>query len=367
MERRVASARWMAAGWILALAMSTAQAGPLHDRHQLEHVNGHLHGQVVDFSDNHGQDRRIWSCALKEKRDLYVYLPPNYDPGQPYPIAIWLHMGREDESDFLDGIVQDFDRAIQCGELPPLIVVAPDGSLRGCPRFFAAGSFFINSKAGNFEDFIVQDVWDFVTSHFSVRPERDAHALIGASMGGFASYNLNFKYRDRFKIMAAIFPPLNVRWIDCHGRYQGDFDPACWDWRTDFHPYEIVACIRGIPVMMKHFTDPLFGRGPDVLPAISSENPIEMLTTHDVQPGEFDMYVGYGGKDELNIDAQVESFLHVAQERGLDVHVAYLPNGQHSKGTLLQLLPSALRWMGTKLAPAAPAGAAEEKPAVPAE
>jgi hypothetical protein len=357
----------MAAGLLILLGASAGRAGPLHDRHELEQVNRHLHGQVVDFTDNHGQDRRFWSCALKEKRDLYVYLPPNYDPGQPYPIALWLHMGREDERDFLEGIVQEFDRAIECGELPPLIVAAPDGSLRGCPRVFAAGSFFINSLAGRFEDFIVQDVWDFVTSHFPVRPERGAHALIGASMGGFASYNLSIKYRERFKIIGALIAPLNVRWIDCHGRYRSNFDAACWDWRTEFPPYEIVACIRGIPVMMKHFTDPLFGRGPAVLPAISSENPVEMLMSHDVKPGEFDMYVGYGGKDELNIDAQVESFLQVAQERGLDVHVAYLPNGRHSKGTLLQLLPSAVRWMGTRLAPAAPAAPAEEKPAAPVE
>ena len=186
---------WLALLILAALPLERAAAsGWRKDSGALAKVNKRIQGRVIDYTANHGVDNRMWSRSLGQRRDLYVYLPPNYDPGQPYPIAIWLHMGREDESDFLDGVVQDFDRAIQCGELPPLIVVAPDGSLRGCPRFFAAGSFFINSKAGNFEDFIVQDVWDFVTSHFSVRPERDAHALIGASMGGFASYNLNFKY-----------------------------------------------------------------------------------------------------------------------------------------------------------------------------
>jgi S-formylglutathione hydrolase FrmB len=262
-------------------------------------------------------------------------------------------MGRQDEKDFLD-IVEAFDRAMHCGELPPMIVIVPDGSFRGRPPLLTAGSFFINSKAGKFEDYLVFDIWDFVRAHFPIRPERDAHVLMGASMGGFASYNLGIKHQDRFKIVAGIFPSLNVRWVDCPGRYNGNFDPNCWGWREDFRPYELITCYRGVPVLMKHFTDPIFGRGPDIVHTISAENPIEMLTAYDVQPGQLDMFVGYGGKDDLNIDAQAESFLFVARERGLEVEVSYLPDGRHDLGTLLRLLPDLFRWLAPKLAPFAP-------------
>lgn len=46
----------------------------------LERVNRRLSGPVVDYTTNHGSDRRIYSTVLGTPRDLYVYLPPGYDP-----------------------------------------------------------------------------------------------------------------------------------------------------------------------------------------------------------------------------------------------------------------------------------------------
>jgi len=43
------------------------------------------------------------------------------------------------------------------------------------------------------------------------------------------------------------------------------------------------------------------------------------------------MHVAYGGRDEFNMDAQIESFLYVARERGLTVSVGYLPHGHHGR------------------------------------
>lgn len=348
--------RWIAALTTLGLMVPASLAGPIHERHQLDHVNSHLHGQIIDFTNNHGQDRRIWSSALCEKRDLYVYLPPGYDPAQRYPIAFWMHMGRQDEKAFLGDIAYEFDEAMACGTMPPTIVVVPDGSFHGEPPMLTAGSFFINSRAGRYGDYLMNDIWEFVTAHFPVRPEREAHVLMGASMGGFGAYNLGFKYADRFKILAGIFPPLNVRWLDCHGHYNRDFDPCCWGWRTKFPPHEVVSCYRGIPILLKHFSGPIFGRRPDVS-TVSRGNPIEMLDLYGVKPGQYDMFIGYGGKDELNLDAQIESFLFFAREHGLEVDVSYLPKGRHDQATLLKLLPDALRWLGPKLAPYAPGAA----------
>src|SRR5262249_16071574 len=126
------------------------------------------------------------------------------------------------------------DRAIVAGCLPPCIVAAPDGSLRGVRSYLSAGSFFLNTKAGRFEDFLLVDVWNFLVENFPIRPEPEAHVLLGASMGGWAAFNKVFKYPDRFRVAVGIFPPLNLRWVDCHCRYMANFDPCCWGWRTDF-------------------------------------------------------------------------------------------------------------------------------------
>jgi S-formylglutathione hydrolase FrmB len=319
-------------------------------------LNRELHGQVVDYTKHGGADRRIWSNALGQCRDMYVYLPPGYDPARQYPLVIWLHGFMQDEESFVKHVVRDLDDVMACGELPPAIVVAPDGSIYGKATYFSAGSFFINSRAGNFEDYIIQDVWPFMTAHYPIRPEREAHAIVGVSMGGFAAYNLGFKYSSIFKVVAGIFPPLNLRWVDCHCRYMANFDPCCWGWRTQVHGREVVGrYYHGlVTIHMKRIIDPLFGRGPDAIEALIRENPIEMIDRYGIQEGTLEMFIAYAGKDEFNIDAQVESFLYVARQRGLTVDVAYDPKGRHNIATAKRLFPDTVAWLAPRLAPYSP-------------
>ena len=74
-----------------------------------------------------------------------------------------------------------------------------------------------------------------------------------------------------------------------------------------------------------------------------------------MKPGELEMCVAYGGKDQFNIDAQVESFLYVARERGLDVDVCHDPKGKHDFPTAERLFPCVLKWLAPRLEPYAPA------------
>lgn len=337
---------------ILSTAHGTGKKQP-----DLEAVNRCISGHVVDYTFNHGVDNRIWSAALNQKRDLYVYLPPAYDAGKKYPIILFLHGFMTDEQSFLHYLVIPLDRSITSGQLPPVIVAAPDGSLEGRASFFSAGSFFVNTKAGNFEDYIIQDVWSFLLTNYPIRPEQEAHVLAGASMGGFGAYNLAMKYQETFHVVVGIFPPLNLRWVDCHCRYMADFDPCCWGWRTsvDRGHEHIGRFYHGlITIRLKQVIDPLFGRGPEAIAAISRENPIEMIDRLGLKEGSLAMYVGYGGKDEFNLDAQVESFLYRARERGLTVTVAYEPYGKHNVATAQKLLPGIMDWLRPRLTPYSP-------------
>jgi pimeloyl-ACP methyl ester carboxylesterase len=320
-------------------------------------MNRQLSGALVDYTHNHGADRRIWSDALGQKRDLYVYLPPGYDPSQSYPLIIWLHGFGQDEHTFAEVVAPRLDRAIASGKVPPHIVAAPDGSINGHECLLTPGSFFINSKAGRFEDFLMQDVWGFVFQNYPIRPEREAHILAGVSMGAGAAYNLSIKYRDRVGAVMGIFPPVNTRWIDCHGRYMGNFDPDCWGWRTDFsRRHEVIGRFYGVvTIRLKRVTDPLYGRR--IVPSaeeVSRENPIEMLDMYNVQNGELAMFIGYGGRDQFNIDAQVESFLYVAQQRGLHIAVSYVPNGKHDYRTAFKIVPDLFDWLSEQLRPFTP-------------
>ena len=325
--------RWGWALLALTIAGGTADAGGLCHRLDLDRVNRCINGRVIDHTNNHGADRRIWSAALCQRRDLYVYVPPCFDPCCRYPVIVYLHGFMQDEHSLLDNVVEEMDRAITVGQLPPLIIAAPDGSITGRASYFSAGSFFINSKSGNFEDYLIQNVWTFVNENYPIRPEKEAHVLAGVSMGGFAAYNLGIKHHDTFKVVVGIFPPLNLRWLDCHGRYRADFDPCCWGWRTQVNRgHEVIGRFYGglVTIRLKKVIDPLFGRGPEALAAVIRENPIEMLDAYGVQEGNVDMYVAYAGRDEYYIEAQVESFLYVAHEKGLSIGVGYEPNGRHN-------------------------------------
>lgn len=323
---------------------------------ELEQLNRRLQGKVLDYTFNHGCDRRLYSAALDARRDLYVYLPPGYDPNKQYPLAFFLHGFAHDEMTFLK-FVDQFDQMMSSGHLPPFIVVAPDGSIRGRATLLNGGSFYVNSKAGRFEDYIMQDVWDFMHRNFPIRPEREAHVMIGGSMGGFGAYHLGIKHRDRIGVVAAVFPPLNLRYLDCHGRYFADFDPACFSWRTKIRLLAPIGRYYGglVTIREHRLVRPLYGLQRDAVALLAPNNPVEMLASYNVQPGELEMFIGYVGKDEFNLDAQVESFLYIARRRGLTVSTVYIPDGRHSIESARKLLPPLLAWLSPRIASYCPA------------
>jgi S-formylglutathione hydrolase FrmB len=351
--------RWLSVLLILGLPLPAARAVGWRKENngQLEKLNRSIQGKVVDYTANHGQDNRIWSRSLYQRRDLYVYLPPHYDPHQRYPLMYWLHGFSQDEHSFLTEVVPLIDEAISCGKLPPLIAVAPDGSINGEPSLTSPGSFFLNTQAGYFADFVLEDVWDFVVSHYPICPDRQAHVIAGVSMGGFAAYNLAIKHRECWGIVIGVFPPLNLRWMNKEGNYMANFDPCDWGWRTELdRGGEVIgrfAC--GLfKIRLRHVIDPLFSTSENPLLDISQENPIEMIDRYNLREGELSMYVGYGGKDEFNIDAQVESFLYLCKWRSLSVAVGYEPKGHHDYATALKLFPGIVDWLAPQLAPFAP-------------
>jgi S-formylglutathione hydrolase FrmB len=342
-------------GALLLLTLAPSPAGAWWRPAKLNHLNRRLAGHVVDYTNNHGVDRRLWSPTLQMKRELYVYLPPGYDPCKRYPVLLWLHGINQDEESFVfEGGLEKFDAAIACGRLPPMIIAVPDGSARGRLTPFAPNTLFLNSAAGDFEDYVTHDVWDFLVRHYPIRPERGAHVVGGYSGGGGAAYRVAIKYRPEFGTVFGLLPPVNIRWMDCHGDYFAPFDPNCWGWRENVdRGREVVGRFYGgiVVVRVRQLVYPLFGRGPEAVSQLSRENPIELLDLYPVRPGELAMYIGHGGRDQFNLKAQVDSFLFRCGQLGLPVAVGYDPKGKHDWGTAERLLPGLFPWLSVQLAP----------------
>lgn len=338
---------------VLLGGWSSVEAAPR--RIPLQALNQCLHGQLIDYTDNYGQHRRIWSPAVNQWRDLIVYLPPNFDPRCRYPLMIWLHGIASDEHQFVERGIPLLDAAMACGQLPPLIIAVPDGALHGRSNILETHTAFLNTRLGCFEDYLMVDVWNFLHANFPIRPERQAHVLAGISLGGGAAYHHAIKYRDRVGSVVGIYPPLNSRWLDCTGHYFGDFDPCCWGWRTSVRPgCAAVGRFGIVRIPIRRFAYPMYGRGPEAILQMSLNNPLEMLDYYHVRPGELEMFVAYGANDEFNLDAQIESFVYHAHQRGLPITVLRDPCGAHNAETARKFVDPIVRWLAPRLEPFRP-------------
>lgn len=310
-----------------------------------------IQGKVLDFTQNHGRDRRIYSPSLGDKRDLYLYLPPGYCAEKQYPVMIVLHGILQDERAFLDWVVKPLDDAIVAGKLPPMIVAAPDGSFTGNPDPWDSGSFYVNGPRGNFQSWIEDDLWHFLLSNFSLRPEPEAHVMAGASMGGVGAFCIGLRHPERFGLLVGLMPALNLRWMDRYENYLAPFDANNWGWRNRVdNPREVIGKFGPLKIHMKDILIPAFGRGNSAIQLASENNPIEQIDRHHVKQGQFQMLITIAGRDNFNLNAQAHSFVHLARHRGLQVDTYEMPRGTHDIGTAQKMIPTVFDWLQQKLA-----------------
>jgi S-formylglutathione hydrolase FrmB len=287
-------------------------------------------------------------------RDLYVYVPPGYDPAKAYPVLLYLHLAYLDEHWFVTSnwIVQ-LDGMIARGECPPVIVACPDGMIAGENRIHDPHSLFVNGVLGRFEDHVLYEVMPFLFCNFSIRPEREAHALMGISGGGFGAMSIALRHREKFGVVATLAAPLNLRYWNCQGDYQADFDPATYRWRETYDPDEVVARFYfGLqPTRARKYIEPVFGSGPEVIARIVQLNPADQLFQTNLRPGELAIYVNYPGHDNYNFDAQAQSFAWLASLNGVCITLECDPCGRHNYAYFHANHIRAYRWLACQLPP----------------
>jgi S-formylglutathione hydrolase FrmB len=342
---------------LLLLAAAPAARCQLQSLISLDRLNERLAGRVVDYTHNHGRDNRPASHVLGQRRDLYVYLPPGYDPRRCYPLVLWLHGAFGDEHSFLDTAQLEYlDCLIRRGRFPAAVVACPDGSLGGRNLVTAKQSLYVNGCRGRFEDHVVGEVIPFLSAHYSLRPERAAHAVIGVSSGGFGAMNLALKHRDYFGAVVTLAGAINLRYDNCRRDYFEDFHPATYRWKDSYDPRELVGVLGGglVRIRAGTFLEPVFGSGPCVLERIARENPADLLARGDLRPGELSIRVAYGARDELNFDAHAESFAWLAAQKGVEVELDRDPEGTHGFSFFRPAQRRAYVWLARHLLPPTP-------------
>ncbi len=131
-----------------------------------------------------------------DRRDAYIYLPPDYSPQARYPVLYLLHGFWGEPSSFIDGLhfAQIADPLVRNGDVRPFIAVMPPGGLpSGSKSERAKGEW-----AGPSEDFIVHTVVPWTSAHLpTIRSER-ARAIAGVSAGAFGAVDIALRHLGLF-------------------------------------------------------------------------------------------------------------------------------------------------------------------------
>ena len=141
---------------------------------------------------------------------ITVYLPPSYDiSDNNYPVIYFLGGYGDRVSDWTSGTYQNFrikevmDKLISNKTVNEFIVVII------CGYNFLGGSFYVNSPVtGNWEDFVIKDVVEYVDANYRTIRNREARGIGGHSMGGFGTINLAMLHPEIFGSVYALSPGL---------------------------------------------------------------------------------------------------------------------------------------------------------------
>ena len=178
-------------------------------------------------------------------RELPIYLPPGWDSSDAqYPVVVLLAAFTGRPHAFLEthpwrrGLVSYYDELVHAGQMPPAILVMPDGFTG------LGGAQWIDSTYnGNYATHVTDEVLPIVHANYPTRP--GPCAVAGKSSGGFGALRFGMSHPELFGAVASV---------------SGD---AAFE--LSLAP-ELSACLRGL---IRHGGDPqrfleAFGRDPDL-------------------------------------------------------------------------------------------------------
>jgi S-formylglutathione hydrolase len=153
-------------------------------------------------------DLTFYSKSLNKDRKVEVYLPEDYNENESvrYPVIYFLHGSRQNS--FSEGNLHYFlKKLINNKTISPVIIVKPDGS---CPNWTT--SYFANSALnGNFEDYLVNDLVEYIDSAFRTIDSRNKRTIMGYSAGGIDAMRTALKHPEIYCGVVSHSGRLNMR------------------------------------------------------------------------------------------------------------------------------------------------------------
>jgi S-formylglutathione hydrolase len=142
---------------------------------------------------------------------IAVYLPPSYDTSDiKYPVVYYLPGFVTELEWLLNGygfqgfkLKESMDDLIAQGKMKEMIVVMTNG------LNFMWGGFYVNSPVtGNWEDYVVNDLVDYIDGHYRTLPCDSSRGITGHSMGGLGALNIAMHNPEVFCATYGLCPGL---------------------------------------------------------------------------------------------------------------------------------------------------------------
>jgi enterochelin esterase family protein len=142
----------------------------------------------------------------KHVRDLYVYLPPDYETSaeKRYPTVYVLtgFTGRGrmllNDQAFQPNFAERMDTLINGGKIRPMIAVLPD-----CFTSYGGAQYINSSATGKYEDYLTVEIVQFVDENFRTINDKNSRAVMGKSSGGYGALICGLRHADKFGLICS--------------------------------------------------------------------------------------------------------------------------------------------------------------------
>ena len=147
------------------------------------------------------QRRSFVSELLGRSMPYAVYVPPEYEtaPSARYPVLYMLHgMGGDYTEWGCYGLLAHADRLMRRGEIPPFLIVLPQGDR----------AYWVDhaNRGPAWGSYMSREVVAEIDGRFRTRADRSQRAIGGVSMGGHGALQLALNFPGTFGIVGAHSP-----------------------------------------------------------------------------------------------------------------------------------------------------------------
>ncbi len=300
-------------------------------------------------------------------RTVLIYTPPGFNYNTVYPVLYLLHGFAARPIFWVENLIPAIEKAVISGELHPLVVVMPDGTLSGngtddpdTPTDERGGCWYINSNRTGYQDFMMEDLPAFVRTIARISDDPQNTVIGGSSMGGFGAAYYALKYPERFRNAAMFYPALDLRYAIGRNRlkpYRAEkYKAVAGDNSLRIVNKAAGAGVLGLTEKWCYY--PVFDS--DSVPGevwkedlpvwrrMKEVNPADILRTVNPDLAGSRFFILTGSKDDFNFDDHQKVVLPMIRQSGgiVEPEENIISGGRHNWDAIEPSVPDFIRWLG---------------------